>query len=480
MTRVGTVAPALGGGDGAAPIKTQDRQSRSKGTTQMSNRTIASRGRLRGAVMALSVAGAMALAPAALAQTVTTVSTSAQLVTAIANANTAGGTNEIILTPDTNGLYEPTAPITIQPGDNLEITSEPKNQATTTLTTNTQMNLGNVVPEQANAFTVSDGASLLLKGFSVTAGAFSGFSVIEDNGNVELDNMVFFGNLGTVVSEDQTGIDVPQLTIDNSFLGNNQEDSVENNTGNATLNNVTVTGNTTGGVGSSGTTVLNNTLVANDGANQNGDCFGSGFTANSTIDNDGTCGGTTDTLASLKIPSSLSYNGGPTFSPKLGAGSAAYGAGNPAYCLSDDQRFFATSATTCDVGSYQENATSQATNNTVPICTVFQINESNNPSIASTETVNVTDPGGPGIGPDADIAGTFTRGTGTVAFPTDSTALGFFPATDPTAIDPSLTDEPSTGPFPVTASKPVGDVTPGDTSWQFTVQDWLGNSTTCK
>lgn len=443
----------------------------------MSDRTIASRGRLRGAAIALSAAGALAFTPAAFAATYNVTSTSG-LVSAIAASNAAGGSNVINVAPDANGTYFPTAPITIAAGNNLEISGAPKNQATTAAATQTVISGQQVNPLTANFITVADGASLLVKGLTISSATANGYSVIEDNGNVEIDNTAFFGNGGTILSLDQTGADVPNATVDNSFLGNSLLDAVENNSGNATLNNDTITGNQHGGVGfGSGNTVLNNTLIADNGTSLN--CQGGAPTSESnSIDDDGSCGVTQVSRSSLKIPTggALSYNGGPTLTLKLGAGSSAFGAGNALLCLSSDQRFFARGGT-CDVGSYQSSGTTQATYSTAPICTVASINESSSTSVASTETVNVTDPGGPGLGPDANVLGTFVSGSGTVAVPTN--AFGY-DETNPTASDPSLTDSPAAGPFAVTASKPLGDVTSGDTKWQFTVSDWLGNTATCK
>jgi hypothetical protein len=43
-------------------------------------------------------------------------------------------------------------------------------------------------------------------------------------------------------------------------------------------------------------------------------------------------------------------------------------------------------------------------------------------------------------------------------------------------IDPSY---PSLAAYPVTATKPLGDLTAGDTKWSFYTSDWLGNTTYC-
>ncbi len=427
----------------------------------MSNRTIASRGRLRGAAIALSALGVMAFAPSALATTYNVTNT-ATLVSAISSANTAGGSNVINLAADgTNGLYSPTAPITIAAGDNLEITgNNPKAQASSTQSTQTVLTGANITPLTTNAITVAPGASLFLKGFSVTAGGQQGSSVtIEDNGNVVLDNMDFYGDNSTMVSIDQTGSTVPSATIDNSFMGNSAVDAVENNAGNLTMNNDDVIGNAINGVILGGNSdVLANTLIAeNNGPN----CQGTATSVSHVIDDDATCGGTTvssDTALALPRNLLLAFNGGPTSSLALGTGSVAIGAGSG--CLPIDQRFF-KSGSSCDVGSYQTAGTSLASYTTGPICAIGPIHEASSSSDTSTEIVNVTDPSGPGLGLDSVITPSFLQGSGTFAV-----------GTLPTSV--------SGGPVAVEAKKLEGDQVTGDTKWEFTVTDFMGNSSLCK
>ncbi|MGO9974717.1 MAG: choice-of-anchor Q domain-containing protein [Solirubrobacteraceae bacterium] len=445
----------------------------------MSNRTIASRGWLRGALLALSAAGALTFAPAALAQTPVTVSTTAAFNTAIANANAAGGSNIIILAPGVE--YLPTAPITITAGDNLEIEGTPGQQATTSASTETVLSGQEVQPLTSNFITVAPGASLLMKGFAVTASATSQgtFDVVEVNGNAEFDNMAFYGNPGVAIAADQTSqTQVPYVVIDNTDISGGLLDGVDNNSGNVTLNNVTDFDNTGFGLFSGGpSTTVNNSLIAVDAA---GDCEGTPTTVNNsfsdTTDDSGTCGDTDSSTLHLSHLDALAYVGGPTPTEVPTTGSSLFGAGNPMLCLTDDQRFYKRGST-CDVGAYQSSGTSQVPDTTPAVCTVANINETSSPA---TETVDATDTGGPGFGPDANVIGTFTRGSGTVAVLTDSATnpLGY-DLTSPGATDPSELDAPSPGPLVVTASKSAGTHTPGDTSWQFSVTDWLGNTTTC-
>jgi hypothetical protein len=90
-------------------------------------------------------------------------------------------------------------------------------------------------------------------------------------------------------------------------------------------------------------------------------------------------------------------------------------------------------------------------------------------------TVNVTEPGGIGIGPDA-VNDTITSNGTIVGTPVFDNWLN---ATDASfTLDPAY--EATTAALPVTATKPVGDTTAGDTKWSFYATDWLGNTTYCK
>ena len=102
----------------------------------------------------------------------------------------------------------------------------------------------------------------------------------------------------------------------------------------------------------------------------------------------------------------------------LKTGNPAIGKGLATYCPTADQRFFLyTQGTggTCDVGLHTRRTGVQDTSTTGPTCTIGSINESNNASVASTETVNVAESGGIGLGPDA-VNYTITN-NGTVGYP---------------------------------------------------------------
>jgi hypothetical protein len=189
----------------------------------------------------------------------------------------------------------------------------------------------------------------------------------------------------------------------------------------------------------------------------------------------GTNGVTVSTGLDLKIGQTVT-NGGPTITTSLKTGNPAIGKGLAQYCPSADQRFFLyTQGTggTCDVGAYQTTGT-QDVSTQGPVCTIQSINESSNPAVASTEVVNAQEPAG-SIGLGADAVNYTITNNGTVSYPVNGTT--WFNAPDQVlTIDPSY---PSLAAYPVTATKPLGDLTAGDTKWSFYTSDWLGNTTYC-
>jgi len=66
---------------------------------------------------------------------------------------------------------------------------------------------------------------------------------------------------------------------------------------------------------------------------------------------------------------------------------------------------------------------------------------------------------------------------GTVSYPTVGST--WFADLNPSATIPSMVDFPSNSPLAVTASKPAGDTTVGDTKWSFDATNWLGITTYC-
>jgi hypothetical protein len=94
--------------------------------------------------------------------------------------------------------------------------------------------------------------------------------------------------------------------------------------------------------------------------------------------------------------------------------------------------------------------------------------------VASTQSVLATEASGIGLGTDSVNNATTTNGS--VSWPVVGST--WFNETSPSLA--AALDFPSNGNYPVTATKPVGDLTVNDTQWSFYASDWLGNTTLCK
>ena len=166
------------------------------------------------------------------------------------------------------------------------------------------------------------------------------------------------------------GLRVQNAMIRNSTVSDNGGGGITVNGGTVTLSNATVAGNTPG-IEASGavTLVLRNTIVA---GNFGEDCAGSPFGSFVTVgdaynlDSDGTCmlSGTDRSGVDPRL-APLAYNGGPTFTHALLAGSPAIDAGSPAApgsggtaCEPTDQRGVGRPAgLRCDVGAFESSVT---------------------------------------------------------------------------------------------------------------------------
>jgi hypothetical protein len=216
-------------------------------------------------------------------------------------------------------------------------------------------------------------------------------------------------------------------------------------------------------------------MVANNNPNVTsfGDCGLPVTASDHSLDSDGTCGtgvngGFSATNPNI-APSQL--HGGPTPTISLNAGSPAINNANPAKCAKADQRFFVHTTTTCDIGSYQANASRPGP----PTCTVTALN----PGVSQTVTLQDTTVGlGPESGALAD--------PGPTIIPPDPTTTvespGFSPADAVTALSitngtvsasafQSAAAPGSTAGVTLTATK----TTAGQlTRWHFKAVNWAG------
>jgi hypothetical protein len=377
----------------------------------------------------------------------------------------------------TGQTYQPTTSIPLS--GNIEITGPPTDQAGNG--TDPQINGGIVftLTPAVPLFVVNSGANILFKAVDISNGGNgAGIGAIQDQGgNVVIDSATVTGSNGSALVV-QSGT----ATVVNSSIVSGTFDGIEQNggaSGSVNLVNDTVGFNNLGAIAGPNIGAYNTLFVKNKQGGGSGACGEvgtSGDTFAGDYADDSSCGTTGVTVATTlgRYTNTPAFNGGPTFTVKLTTGNPAIGHGLAQYCPAGaDQRFFVYSGT-CDVGSYQ-HAGVQDTSTTGPTCTVGPVNESTNPAVPSTMTVNVTEPGGIGIGPDA-VNDTITSNGTIVGTPVFDNWLN---ATDASfTLDPAY--EATTAALPVTATKPVGDTTAGDTKWSFYATDWLGNTTYCK
>lgn len=449
----------------------------------MEDRSIGSRLWRRGAMALPVVVAALAFAQAASATTgapvVYTPTNSATLSSDVTTADSAApGTLSIIQL--CGCLYEPTSELTLD--GNIEITGPPTYQTGSTGATSQDPQINgqlvyNLSPAEPTIL-VNAGANVVLKGFDLSSAGNGVLGGIEANGGstTEVDNMAIDGSAGPAIQLNSGA----NMTVSNALLGDGDFFGVSS-AGSAVINmiNDSIWDNNNGGVAGNGIHLYNDLFVSNEQGGTGFNCqnIGTGFIASGTWSDDTSCG-TAGVTYDPNLPNYMDFtdfNGGPSESAELVPGSGADDGGNATYCPTNDQRFFLYtkgSGGTCDPGSYQESGV-QDTSTSGPACTVSSVNESTNPSVASTEVVDAQEASGIGMG--ADSVQSYATNNGTVMWPTVGSS--WFNATSP-----SLTvaeDYPSTAAYPVTAAKPVGDLTVNDTMWSFYASDWLGNTTYC-
>jgi hypothetical protein len=400
------------------------------------------------------------------------------LGTAIKNANTAGGSNTIILSP---GSYEPQGLIESGFGlpeikNNLTIVDNHAAQAP--FGTSTATIYGTNADGATNGedlFTVDGGYTLTLEGVEITAA----------NGNNDLSHAAIHVKAGgTLVLDDSLlenndggeGIQVDTgatATINESTIDFGTAGSGINNLGTVTLNNADVTNNDTFGISNGGTATANNTLIA---GNSDEDCTGTKLGDDDSIADDTSCTGLPDDPVILPI--SVTSNGGPTQTYAL-TGAPTAGAGDPAKCPTTDQRFFVnpvnkvTHLPQCDVGSYTSSATRETTGPSCSVTSTFYPPGYPNASTSATQTVGVTDPGGSGLGPEYGSPADPQAST-TSTNPAD--AISNTTITNGTVALLNLFLVPSTTQLNVEATKAVGGTT---TRWSFDATNWAGVTTYC-
>jgi hypothetical protein len=229
---------------------------------------------------------------------------------------------------------------------------------------------GGGLAQSSGSATITDS-----KFISNHASGGGGGALTINGGSVTLVRSIVSGNLGAPRGGAIAVSGPGSITVVNSTIANNQSPynaGIYSRQPNSVvdLRNTTIAGNMEvggtfpegAGLWVEGSISAVNTIIAGNietttGTTQN--CNTLGATGSNNLADDASCagGGTFTQSPGLNL-GTLDYNGGPTQTIALGAGSSAIGAGDVTTCTnapvnSLDQRSFPRDATHCDVGAYQ-------------------------------------------------------------------------------------------------------------------------------
>jgi hypothetical protein len=207
---------------------------------------------------------------------------------------------------------------------------------------------------------VNAGVKVTLTHVVVTNGGGEGNPGIDDLGTLNVENATISGNLGSQIFVEGGAT----VNLTNSTLSDGHEFGLVSE-GTASLLNVTVVKNASGGIGSgAGPVSLTNTIIALNGSKTTAQCgTGTTITNDHSLASDATCGGE----AALQNKEPLFTNtkeplndGGSTTLYSEKAGSPTIDAGDPAKCPATDQRGYPrpdVGGTACDIGSDEYSPT---------------------------------------------------------------------------------------------------------------------------
>jgi hypothetical protein len=266
------------------------------------------------------------------------VSNTVQFVEAVAKANANSQANTIKLAA---GGYLPDAVVTLTNTSGTQTIEGPTTEAAT-------IGGGAVEPFPSEIFNIKSGVSVVFKNVQATT---AGTDAINDFGSVEVESSTVGGNSGPGILVENGAT----ATIRNSTISDGVGGGGLVVLGTASLVNSTVALNSGGGIDNKGTLNLTNTIVA--GNLGSSDCTKHANTTDHSLDSDGSCGVEQSKVNPRLGP--LAFNGGPTQTHALEAGSPAIDAGDKAACPAVDQRGFTrpdVAATACDVGAYESTA----------------------------------------------------------------------------------------------------------------------------
>ncbi|HEV3093341.1 MAG TPA: choice-of-anchor Q domain-containing protein [Solirubrobacteraceae bacterium] len=305
------------------------------------------------AALTLAVTASLMLSAGASAATFV-VHNTAELEAAVTSANANGVANTIELTA---GTYLPGQTLIFTNTGGAQTLAGPA--GTVGVATPGVTLSGGAVTEvkgvsEKELITVKTGVTVTLKHVVVTSGGGGGNPGIEDGGTLNVENATISGNLGSQIFV-QSGA---TANLTNSTLSDGHEFGLVDE-GTASLLNVTVVHNASGGIGAgTGTLSLTNTIVA---LNHSPQCGSITITNDHSLASDASCGG--EAAFQNKTPllqTSLSNDGGSTTLYSEKAGSPTLDAGDPAKCPATDQRGYPrpdVASTACDIGADEYSPT---------------------------------------------------------------------------------------------------------------------------
>jgi len=216
----------------------------------------------------------------------------------------------------------------------------------------------------------------VIRNLAVTGGA-AGPAILGSN-KVVLENSTMYGNALTVKG---SAIDVQTLTLINSTVSGNGADSTAGFAVAASqkveLINSTVAYNAGGGVGTTPSIVLRNSILSNNGWRNCSTPLVVTLEGTNVSDDDSCAGPTEIVIADPKL-ATLGDNGGPTTTHAIGAGSPAVNVGTSC-TVAADQRYVPRD-TPCDLGAYEFT---DPTSVTVTIDASVPVSQSNGWAVVS-------------------------------------------------------------------------------------------------
>ena len=251
-----------------------------------------------------------------------------QLERAVASAGT-GETIEL-----TSGTYAPGHTLTLR--GNVTLAGSAAAPGSRILGSNVSSSY------RADLVSVQEGEKASIKNVTLSQTADDG-AAASAVGSLSIANTLVAGNAGIGVVAEPGG----SVRLSNSTISDNTDAGIVAN-GTVEVASSTITRNRTTGIddANGGAVVLRNSIVAENGR----DCAVAVAAAETSLDEDGSCGAPLHAVPSL---GALAANGGPTSTRALLDGSPAIGAGSG--CPGADQR--GAARTRCDLGAFAYGST---------------------------------------------------------------------------------------------------------------------------